>query len=39
LHCASIDLRGVGAPEIFRAELAADLREFCVARGLKLPEG
>jgi 23S rRNA pseudouridine1911/1915/1917 synthase len=39
LHCASIDLRGVGAPEIFRAELAADLCEFCVARGLKLPEG
>ncbi len=37
LHCAEIDLRVVGAPEIFRAELAADLREFCALKGLTLP--
>ncbi|MBC7369753.1 MAG: RluA family pseudouridine synthase [Undibacterium sp.] len=36
LHCAEIDLRVVGAPEIFNAELAADMREFCVRHGLSL---
>jgi 23S rRNA pseudouridine1911/1915/1917 synthase len=34
LHCAEIDLRVVGAPEVFLAELAADLRQFCENRGL-----
>ena len=34
LHCAEIDLRVVGAPEVFKAELAADMREFCRGRGL-----
>lgn len=36
LHCAEIDLRIVGAPEIFKAELAEDMREFCRIRGLTL---
>jgi 23S rRNA pseudouridine1911/1915/1917 synthase len=35
LHCAEIDLRAVGAPDIFRAELAGDLSEFCATQGLK----
>lgn len=34
LHCAEIDLRSVGVTEVFRAPLAADLREFGTARGL-----
>jgi 23S rRNA pseudouridine1911/1915/1917 synthase len=34
LHCAEIDLRPAGLPDIFRAELPADMREFCVAKGL-----
>lgn len=34
LHCAEIDLRPAGLPDIFRAELPADMREFCAARGL-----
>lgn len=34
LHCAAIDLRAVGVPDVFQAPLAADLREFCLKRGL-----
>ena len=34
LHCAEIDLRVVGAPEVFKAELADDMRAFCRDRGL-----
>lgn len=34
LHCAEIDLRVAGLDRVFTAPLAADLREFCVARGL-----
>ena len=34
LHCAEIDLRTSGAPEIFKAELAADLQAFCRSHGL-----
>ena len=34
LHCAEIDLRVVGAPEVFRAELAPDIRTFCQDHGL-----
>lgn len=34
LHCAEIDLRPAGLEHVFRAELAADLREFCAARGM-----
>jgi len=36
LHCAEIDLRPAGLPDVFQAELPADLREFCAARGLKM---
>jgi 23S rRNA pseudouridine1911/1915/1917 synthase len=34
LHCAEIDLRIVGAPEVFKAEIAPDMREFCARHGL-----
>jgi 23S rRNA pseudouridine1911/1915/1917 synthase len=36
LHCAEIDLRAAGLPEIFRAELPQDMREFCAAHGLPI---
>ena len=35
LHCAEIDLRPAGLRDLFQAELPADMREFCAARGLK----
>ena len=34
LHCAEIDLSAVGAPQIFKAEMAADMRSFCLNHGL-----
>ena len=34
LHCAEIDLRIVGAPEVFKAEIAPDMRDFCARHGL-----
>ncbi len=34
LHCAEIDLRPAGLPDVFRAELPADMREFCTSHGL-----
>jgi 23S rRNA pseudouridine1911/1915/1917 synthase len=34
LHCAEIDLTAAGAPAVFTAALPADMREFCVSRGL-----
>jgi 23S rRNA pseudouridine1911/1915/1917 synthase len=34
LHCAEIDLRAAGVEQVFRAPLAADLRNFCQAKGL-----
>lgn len=34
LHCAEIDLRPAGAPHVFTAPLAEDMRAFCSARGL-----
>jgi 23S rRNA pseudouridine1911/1915/1917 synthase len=34
LHCAEIDLREAGAPDVFRAELAEDLNAFCRRHGL-----
>lgn len=37
LHCAEIDLRPAGLTHVFAAPLAADLAEFCRARGLALP--
>lgn len=38
LHCAEIDLRSAGLEQVFRAPLAADLREFCAARGMECNE-
>jgi 23S rRNA pseudouridine1911/1915/1917 synthase len=34
LHCAEIDLSAVGAPQIFKAEMAEDMRKFCLSHGL-----
>jgi 23S rRNA pseudouridine1911/1915/1917 synthase len=34
LHCAEIDLRPAGLEQVFTAPMPADLREFCVSRGL-----
>lgn len=34
LHCAEINLSAVGAPQIFKAEMAADMRSFCLNHGL-----
>lgn len=39
LHCAEADLRGAGAPEIFRAPFPPDLRAFCAERGVPVPDG
>lgn len=36
LHCAEIDLRPAGLEHVFTAPLAADLRAFCVERGIAL---
>ena len=36
LHCAEIDLRNAGIENVFSAPLPADLREFCLSRGLKV---
>jgi 23S rRNA pseudouridine1911/1915/1917 synthase len=37
LHCAEIDLRPAGWPEVFQVGLPADLREFCAGHGLTVP--
>ena len=34
LHCAEIDLRPAGLEQVFTAPMPADLREFCISRGL-----
>ena len=34
LHCAEIDPRPAGLEQVFTAPMPADLREFCVSRGL-----
>jgi len=34
LHCAAIDLTAAGAPAVFSASLAQDMRDFCLSRGL-----
>jgi len=34
LHCAEIDLRPAGWPQVFTAPLPADMTEFCESRGL-----
>jgi len=35
LHCAEIDLRPAGLTQVFAAALPADMREFCVAKGVE----
>ncbi|MDD5208472.1 MAG: pseudouridine synthase [Elusimicrobiales bacterium] len=39
LHCSEIDMRKAGLDRVFTAPLPADLREFCAARGIAIPEG
>jgi len=39
LHCARLDLRAGGADRVFTAPFPADLRAFCAARGLSVPDG
>ncbi|OGR80997.1 MAG: RNA pseudouridine synthase [Elusimicrobia bacterium GWC2_64_44] len=39
LHCAALDLLAGGAPRVFTAPFPADLRAFCAARGLPVPDG
>jgi len=39
LHCLEIDFRPAGLDRIFTAPLPPDLRAFCAARGLPVPEG
>jgi len=39
LHCGEIDLRPAGLAHVFTAPLAADLRNFCVVRGIPVPDG
>lgn len=39
LHCAEIDLRPAGLPQVFIAPLPADLREFLSRRGLESAPG
>jgi len=38
LHCAEIDFRVAGLPQVFTAPLAEDMREFAVSRGLRGPD-
>ncbi len=38
LHCAEIDLREAGVPQVFTAPLPRDLREFCISRGMTVPD-
>jgi len=37
LHCAEIDFRAAGLPQVFTAPLAEDMREFALSRGLRIP--
>ncbi len=39
LHCAEIDLRAAGLPEVFTAPFATDLREFCASKGIDFERG
>jgi len=39
LHCYEIDLRKAGADRVFSAPLPPDMRAFCEARGIAVPEG
>ena len=39
LHCSGIDMRKAGITRVFSAPLPSDLRAFCAARGIAVPEG
>jgi 23S rRNA pseudouridine1911/1915/1917 synthase len=39
LHCSAIDMRQAGLDRVFRSPLPADLRGFCEARGIAVPDG
>jgi len=39
LHCSEIDMRKAGMDRVLSAPLPADLRAFCCARGIAIPEG
>jgi len=38
LHCAEIDFRAAGFPQVFTAPLAEDMREFAQSCGVALPQ-
>lgn len=38
LHCAEIDLRRVGLPQVFSAALPDDMRRFLAGRGVTVPD-
>ncbi|MFA5264841.1 MAG: pseudouridine synthase [Opitutaceae bacterium] len=39
LHCSQIDLTKAGIARVFAAPMAGDMRAFCEARGIVVPEG
>jgi 23S rRNA pseudouridine1911/1915/1917 synthase len=39
LHCSEIDMREAGADRVYRAPMPADMRAFCAARGIVVPDG
>ncbi len=39
LHCSDIDMRKAGADQVFSAPMPADMRAFCGARGISIPDG
>ncbi len=39
LHCSAIDMRKAGIGSVFSAPMPADMRAFCDARGIVIPEG
>jgi 23S rRNA pseudouridine1911/1915/1917 synthase len=39
LHCSEIDMRKAGIAGVFSAPLPPDLRGFCAARGIAMPDG
>jgi 23S rRNA pseudouridine1911/1915/1917 synthase len=38
LHCARIDMNPAGLPLAFEAPVPADMRDFCVRHGLRVPD-
>ena len=39
LHCAEIDMRKAGLDRVFSAPMPDDMRSFCEARGVAVPDG